>query len=99
MILGSITYRDQTILDFSPHWVIGSPGNHIAFRSLEDAKQWIDEVFRDQHNIAWKKEAKAYADELGYQFSEEDLTSLLEESYFGEDPKAAIDDYLDAYER
>lgn len=46
MLLGALTYRDTTILDFSPKWVIGSPSSHITFDSLEDAKQWLDEFYK-----------------------------------------------------
>lgn len=45
MILGSIEYRGETILNFSPRFVIGSQSNHVTFDSLDNAKQWLDEFF------------------------------------------------------
>lgn len=46
MILGSITYRGNEILDFSPRFIIGSNDHHGVFDSLDNAKQWIDEFLQ-----------------------------------------------------
>jgi hypothetical protein len=43
-------------------------------------------------------EVKAFTKKLGYEFSDEDVALLREESHTGEAVEEAVDDYLRAYE-
>lgn len=52
MILGSITYKGIIILDFSPHWVIGTPEHNLRFDTLEDAKQFINNYLLDTKDFS-----------------------------------------------
>ena len=47
---------------------------------------------------ATDSEVKAFAKKLGYEFSDEDVTLLREESYAGETVDQAVDDFLRAYQ-
>jgi hypothetical protein len=90
MILGSIKYRGETILDFSPRFVIGSQSNHVAFDSLDSAMTWVKE-FKESIQ---RKELKRYARDFGLHLSNDQLDRLQELYDLDQSIEFIINDYF-----
>lgn len=90
MILGSIEYRGETILDFRPKYAIGSQANHITFDSLDHAMTWVKE-FKESIQ---RKELTSYARDFGLILSNEQLDRLQELYDLDSSIEFIINDYF-----
>lgn len=90
MLLGAITYKGHSILDFSPTWVIGTPNKYISFDGLDYAKQWLDEFIATQKVLA----VKGYFCKMGIFPPIEDLIKAVDFVGAHKSPKTIVNKYF-----